>query len=129
LAKSHHLKVEKWHEKGHILDLFFEKYAEKHLIQPTFLMDHPIEISFLTKSKPDKPGYTERFELFIVGREFANAYSELNDPSTSGRALSIKNPCARQVTKKPAKLMRTLSLRWSTACRLRAGLALACAGS
>jgi len=80
LAKKHHLKVEKWHEKGHILEMFFEAYAEKHLIQPTFIMDHPIEISHLTKEKPDKPGYTERFELFIVGREYANAYSELNDP-------------------------------------------------
>jgi len=80
LAKSHHLKVEKWHGKGHILGLFFETYAEKHLIQPTFIMDHPIEISYLAKKKPDNPDYTERFELFIVGKEFANAYSELNDP-------------------------------------------------
>lgn len=80
VAKSHHLKVEKWQGKGHILELFFDEYAEKHLIQPTFIMDHPIEISHLTKSKPNDPDYTERFELFIVGREFANAYSELNDP-------------------------------------------------
>ena len=80
LAKAHKLHVQKWHEKGHILELFFEHYAEKHLIQPTFIMDHPVEISFLTKKKPDKPNYTERFELFVVGREFANAYSELNDP-------------------------------------------------
>ena len=80
LAKAHKLHVQKWHEKGHILELFFENYAEKHLIQPTFIMDHPVEISFLTKKKPDKPNYTERFELFVVGREFANAYSELNDP-------------------------------------------------
>lgn len=80
IAKAHHLKVEKWHGKGHILELFFDEYVEKHLIQPTFIMDHPIEISHLTKSKPNDPGYTERFELFIVGREFANAYSELNDP-------------------------------------------------
>ena len=80
IAKAHHIKVEKWHGKGHILELFFEKYAEEHLIQPTFIMDHPIEISYLTKKKPDKPEYTERFELFIVAKEFANAYSELNDP-------------------------------------------------
>ncbi|MCL2421284.1 MAG: lysine--tRNA ligase [Defluviitaleaceae bacterium] len=80
LAKVHHIKVEKWHEKGHILELFFEKYAEKHLIQPTFIMDHPVEISFLAKRKPDNPAYTERFEIFITGREFGNAYSELNDP-------------------------------------------------
>jgi len=80
LAKEHHIKIEKWHTKGHILELFFDEYAEKNLIQPTFIMDHPIEISYLTKKKPDNPEYTERFELFIVGREFANAYSELNDP-------------------------------------------------
>ena len=80
LAKAHHIKVEKWHSKGHILELFFDEYAEKHLIQPTFIMDHPIEISYLTKKKPDNPDYTERFELFITAREFANAYSELNDP-------------------------------------------------
>ena len=80
LALTHNLKPEKWHEKGHILELFFEAYAEKHLIQPTFVMDHPVEISFLTKKKPDNPDYTERFELFILGQEFANAYSELNDP-------------------------------------------------
>jgi len=80
LAKAHHIKTEKWHEKGHILELFFEKYAEEHLIQPTFIMDHPVEISPLAKMKPDKPGYTERFELWITKREFGNAYSELNDP-------------------------------------------------
>jgi len=79
-AKAHHLKVEPWHEKGHILELFFDEFAEKHLIQPTFLIDHPIEISYLAKRKPNNPDYAERFELFIVGREFANAYSELNDP-------------------------------------------------
>ena len=80
LAKEHNLKVESWHSKGHILELFFDEYAEKNLIQPTFILDHPIEISYLTKKKPDKPEYTERFELFIGGREYANSYSELNDP-------------------------------------------------
>ena len=80
LAKAHNIKVEKWHGKGHILELFFDEYAEKHLIQPTFILDHPIEVSYLTKKKPDNPEYTERFELFITGREFANSYSELNDP-------------------------------------------------
>lgn len=80
VAKQHHIEFMPQHGKGDILNLFFEKYVEEKLIQPTFLMDHPVEISPLTKRKPDKPEYTERFELFIIGREFANAYSELNDP-------------------------------------------------
>ncbi len=79
-AKEHDVEFEPIHEKGDILNLFFEKYVEDKLIQPTFLMDHPVEISPLTKRKPDKPDYTERFELFICGHEYANAYSELNDP-------------------------------------------------
>ena len=81
LAKANNLKVENWHTgKGHILELFFDGFVEKQLIQPTFIMDHPIEISYLAKKKPDNPEYTERFELFIMGREYGNAYSELNDP-------------------------------------------------
>ncbi|MCR5807207.1 MAG: lysine--tRNA ligase [Oscillospiraceae bacterium] len=80
VAKEHHIKFEDRHEKGDILNLFFEEYVEAHLIQPTFIMDHPIEISPLTKKKPGAPGYVERFELFINGWEMCNAYSELNDP-------------------------------------------------
>lgn len=80
LADEHHLEYEDHHKKGDILNLFFEEYVEDHLIQPTFVMDHPIEISPLTKKKPDNPEYVERFEFFMNGWEMANAYSELNDP-------------------------------------------------
>ena len=80
LAKEHHVEYEERHKKGDILALFFEEFAEEHLIQPTFVMDHPIEISPLTKKKPENPEYTERFEFFMNGWEMANAYSELNDP-------------------------------------------------
>ena len=80
LAKAHNIEFEERHKKGDILNLFFETYVEEHLIQPTFLMDHPIEISPLTKKKPENPEYVERFEFFMNGWEMANAYSELNDP-------------------------------------------------
>lgn len=80
LADEHHIEYEARHKKGDILSLFFEEYAEKHLLQPTFVMDHPIEISPLTKKKPGDPDYVERFEFFMNGWEMANAYSELNDP-------------------------------------------------
>ena len=79
-ADAHHLEYEKHHKKGDILNLFFEEFVEEHLIQPTFVMDHPIEISPLTKKKPENPEYVERFEFFMNGWEMANAYSELNDP-------------------------------------------------
>ena len=80
LAKKHHVEYEERHKKGDILSLFFEEFAEEHLIQPTFVTDHPIEISPLTKKKPENPEYVERFEFFMNGWEMANAYSELNDP-------------------------------------------------
>ena len=79
-ADAHHVEYEQRHKKGDILSLFFEAFAEEHLIQPTFVMDHPVEISPLTKRKPDNPDYVERFEFFMNGWEMANAYSELNDP-------------------------------------------------
>ncbi len=80
LADEKDIHYEDRHTKGDILNLFFEEFVEEHLVQPTFVMDHPVEISPLTKRKPDKPDYVERFELFITGREMCNAYSELNDP-------------------------------------------------
>lgn len=79
-AKEHNIEFEERHKKGDILNLFFEEFVEEHLIQPTFVMDHPIEISPLTKKKPENPDYVERFEFFMNGWEMANAYSELNDP-------------------------------------------------
>ena len=79
-AKEHHVEYEERHKRGDILNLFFEEFAEEHLIQPTFVMDHPIEVSPLTKKKPENPQHVERFEFFMNGWEMANAYSELNDP-------------------------------------------------
>ena len=79
-AQEHHIEYEERHKKGDILNLFFEEFVEEHLVQPTFVMDHPVEISPLTKKKPENPEYVERFEFFMNGWEMANAYSELNDP-------------------------------------------------
>lgn len=80
LAKEHHIAFEERHKRGDIINLFFEEFVEEHLVQPTFIMDHPVEISPLASRKPTNPDYTERFELFITKREMANAFSELNDP-------------------------------------------------
>ena len=96
LAKEHHIEYEERHKKGDILSLFFEEYVEEHLVQPTFVMDHPVEISPLTKRKPDKPEYTERFELFINGNEMANAYSELNDPLDQRKRFEAQEELIRQ---------------------------------
>ena len=79
-AREHHIEYEERHKKGDILNLFFEEFVEEHLIQPTFVMDHPVEISPLTKKKPENPEYVDRFDFFMNGWEMANAYSELNDP-------------------------------------------------
>ena len=90
IAKEHNLEFEDHHKKGDILNLFFEEYVEEHLIQPTFVMDHPIEISPLTKMKPENPDYVERFEFFMNGWEMANAYSELNDPEDQRRRFEAQ---------------------------------------
>ncbi|MGN0643265.1 MAG: lysine--tRNA ligase [Huintestinicola sp.] len=94
-ADAHHIEYEQRHKRGDILNLFFDEYVEEHLIQPTFIMDHPVEISPLTKMKPENPDYTERFELFITGREMANAYSELNDPVDQRRRFEAQEEMKR----------------------------------
>ena len=89
-AKAHHVEFEQRHKKGEILNLFFEQFCEEHMIQPTFIMDHPTDISPLTKMKPDNPEYVERFEFFMNGWEMANAYSELNDPIDQRRRFALQ---------------------------------------
>ena len=96
LAKEHNLEFEERHKKGDILNLFFEEYVEEHLLQPTFVMDHPVEISPLTKKKPENPDYVERFELFITGREMCNAYSELNDPIDQRERFAAQEEALKQ---------------------------------
>lgn len=96
LADEHHIEYEARHKRGDILNLFFEEYVEEHLIQPTFIMDHPIEISPLTKKKPKNPDYVERFELFITGREMCNAYSELNDPIDQRERFAAQEEALKQ---------------------------------
>ncbi len=96
LADEHHIEYEDRHKRGDILNLFFEEYAEKHLIQPTFIMDHPVEISPLTKRKPEDPDYVERFELFINTWEMCNAYSELNDPVDQRKRFEEQEEALRQ---------------------------------
>ena len=91
LAKEHKIEFEERHKKGDILNLFFEEYVEEHLVQPTFVMDHPIEISPLTKKKPDNPEYVERFEFLMNGWEMANAYSELNDPIDQRERFALQD--------------------------------------
>ena len=91
LAKEHHIEYEDYHKKGNILNLFFEEYVEDKLLQPTFVMDHPIEISPLTKKKPSDPSKVERFELFVNGWEMCNAYSELNDPIDQRERFALQD--------------------------------------
>ena len=109
--------------RGDILNLFFEEYAEEHLIQPTFVMDHPVEISPLTKKKPENPDYVERFEFFMNGWEMANAYSELNDPidqrerfKSTGRTSSQGDEEANTTDE---DFMRALRNRYATDRRYR----------
>lgn len=94
VAEEHHIEFEDRHKKGDILNLFFEEFCEANLIQPTFIMDHPVDISPLTKRKPDKPDYVERFELFINGWEMCNAYSELNDPIDQRERFKLQDAAA-----------------------------------
>ncbi|MCH5189107.1 MAG: lysine--tRNA ligase [Oscillospiraceae bacterium] len=94
VAKEHHIEFEDRHKKGDILNLFFEEFCEANLIQPTFIMDHPVDISPLTKRKPEKPEYVERFELFINGWEMCNAYSELNDPIDQRERFKLQDAAA-----------------------------------
>ena len=94
LAREHHVEYEERHTKGDILNLFFEEFCEDKLIQPTFIMDHPVDVSPLTKRKKDKPGYVERFELFINGWEMCNAYSELNDPIDQRERFALQDAAA-----------------------------------
>ena len=96
IAREHHVEFEDRHKKGDILSLFFEEFAEEHLIQPTFVMDHPIEISPLTKKKPENPDYVERFEMFINGWEMCNAYSELNDPIDQRERFAAQDALSEQ---------------------------------
>ena len=103
LAKEHHVEFEERHKKGDILSLLFEEFVEEKLIQPTFVIDHPVEISPLTKKKPEDPEYVERFELFIYGREMANAYSEINDPIDQRERLNYW----LKAMKKQIELMKT----------------------
>ncbi len=95
-ADAHHISYEQRHKRGDILNLFFEEYVEEHLIQPTFVMDHPVEISPLTKRKPEDPDYVERFEFFMNGWEMANAYSELNDPIDQRARFAAQDEAAAQ---------------------------------
>ena len=96
LADERHIEYEARHKRGDILNLFFEEYVEEHLVQPTFIMDHPVEISPLTKRKPSNPDYVERFELFITGREMCNAYSELNDPIDQRQRFEAQEELLKQ---------------------------------
>ena len=96
VADEHHVEYEDRHKKGDILSLFFEEFAEEHLIQPTFVIDHPIEISPLTKKKPEDPDYVERFEFFMNGWEMANAYSELNDPIDQRERFKVQEALLAQ---------------------------------
>ena len=126
LAKEHNIEFEERHKKGDILNLFFEEYVEEHLIQPVFIMDHPVEISPLTKRKPDKPDYVERFELFIYGREMCNAYSELNDPIDQRQRFADQEKLLAQGDEETnhtdEDFLNALEIRMPPPCGIRYGI-------
>lgn len=127
-ADAHEIEYEERHKKGDILNLFFEAYVEEHLIQPTFVMDHPIEISPLTKKKPEDPDYVERFEFFMNGWEMANAYSELNDPIDQRARFAAQEEMFAQATRRPTIRTRTSCRHWRSVCPPPVASALASTG-
>lgn len=120
LAREKNIEFEERHTKGDIVNLFFEEFCEKNLIQPTFVMDHPLAISPLTKKKPDDPEKVERFELFINTWEMCNAYSELNDPIDQRERLLSRKRLLQTVTKRQTTQTRTSSMRFLSVCHRQA---------
>ena len=124
IAKEKGVEFEERHKKGDILNLFFEEFAEEHMIQPTFVMDHPIEISPLTKKKPENPDYVERFEFFMNGWEMANAYSELNDPIDQRERFKAQEHFSHRAMMRLTQPMRISSMHLKSVCLRQAVSAL-----
>ena len=122
LAKEHKVPVEPHMTFGHILNAFFEQFVEETLIQPTFVTGHPVEISPLAKKNDVDPRFTDRFELFIVAREHANAFSELNDPIDQRQRFEAQMKEKNRAMMKRTRWMRISCVHWSTVCRQQAGL-------